>query len=248
MTHLKRYSMPVSWPVPRKKETFVVRPDPGPHPMMECLPLRIVLRDMLGYAENAKETRSILSQEKLLVDKRPRKRSRFPVGLMDVIEISQTNDYFRLTVGPKGLGLEKIPKQDAAWKLCKITGKITLKKGVQQLNLHDGRNILVKKDSYKVGDSIQISLPDQKILKHLKLDKGSHALIVAGRNRGASGRIKEIEERMHMLEKPTVTIETGGKEIKTPREYIFITEKPAPAKPKKEPAPAKPKKEDKQGK
>lgn len=225
MTHLKRLRIPKTWPIPRKGLKFAVNPDPGPHTKSGCMPLRVILRDLLGYAENARESRIILTQGKVLVDKKPRKRGRFPVGLMDIIEIPDTKQYFRMIIGESGLRLEKITQAEAAWKFCKITGKTTLKKGTHQLNLHDGKNILVKKDTYRVGDSVMISLPDQKILKHLRLEKGSHGLITGGKNIGIWGRIKEIEKKKHMLEKSTVTIDSATKkEIKTLREYIFVAD------------------------
>jgi small subunit ribosomal protein S4e len=230
MTHLKRLRMPKTWPLTRKGEKFVVTPSPGPHAKMECMPLRVILRDLLGFASNAKETREILSKGNLLVDKKPRASSRFPIGIMDVIEIPDAKKHFRMIITSSGLDIHEIPESEATKKLCKIEGKTTLKKGLQQLNLHDGRNILVKKDAYKVGDSITISIPDQKILKHHRLEKGAYCLITSGRNIGTQGRIKEIEEKQHMLEKSTVTIDTPKGDIKTLRGYVFITDRLA-AKP-----------------
>ncbi len=247
MTHMKRSSIPRTWRMSRKKEKFAVAPSPGPHGKMDCIPLRVMLRDILGYADNYREARSVLSQGRVLVDKRPRKSSRYPAGLMDVIEITGTNQRFRVTVGQRGLELESISDSDAAWKICRISGKTTVRGGVCQLNLHDGRNILVKKDAYRVGDSVKISLPDQRILKHYSLEKGAQALITAGRNMGIRGRIKDIEERLHSLEKSTITLDAGEKEIKTLREYIFIAEGPGKTKESKpeKPKEAKPAKKEK---
>ncbi len=239
MTHIKRFSMPATWPMSRKEHKFAISPSPGPHTRKDSIPLRVVLRDVLGYADNAKEARSILSQGKVLVDKRPRRDSGFPVGLMDVIEIPDTKDFFRVVAGAKGLELEKIRDSDASWKVCKIRGKTTIRGGIQQLNLHDGRNITVKKDTYNVGDSIMVSIPEQKILKHHKLEKGAYGFITAGRNMGIWGRIKEIEEKKHMLEKSTVIMEVDKKDIKTLREYIFIAERAATPKPEKKPSEGK---------
>jgi small subunit ribosomal protein S4e len=225
MTHTKRLGIPKTWPMSRKGLKFAVTPDPGPHAKEECMPLRVILRNLLRYAENAKETRNIIVGGKILVDKKPRKNDKFPVGLMDVIEIPETKQHFRMITKKTGLGLEELDESDASSKTCKITGKTTLKKGMMQLNLHDGRNILVtKRDTYKPGDSVVISLPGQKIIKHLKLEKGSHGFITAGRNIGIWGKIKDIESKEHMLEKPTVTIDSGHSEIKTLKDYIFVAE------------------------
>jgi small subunit ribosomal protein S4e len=235
--HLKRLNVPKTWPIPRKGMKFAVTPNPGPHAKMDCVPLRIILRDMTGLADTAREAKAILNQGMILVDKKPRKAGRFPVGLMDVIEMPEAKQHFRMVTGKSGLGLEKIAESESSWKLCKITGKTTLKGGVQQLNLHDGRSLRVKKDSYKVGDTVMITLPDQKILRHLKLERGAECLVIDGRNIGSWGKIKEIDAKEHMLEKPTITLDTGKREIKTLKDYIFVAERnakaPAHAKPAK---------------
>ena len=240
MAHLKRLKVPLTWPMSRKAEKFAVTPSPGPHPKMHCMPLRVILRDLLGYADNAKEASQILNQGKVLVDKKARKDSRFPVGLMDVVEIPDARRQFRMMATKSGLQLQDIPEAESSSKTCKITGKTTLRKGVTQLNLHDGRNLILKKDTYRVGDSITISLPEQKVLKHHKLEKGAPCFVTAGRNIGIHGKVKDIEEKKHMLEKSTVTLDTGEGDIKTLREYIFIADSGKAAKP-----PAKPSKEDK---
>jgi small subunit ribosomal protein S4e len=222
MTHLKRYSMPGFWPVEKKKNIFVIKPMPGPHSKNNYIPLRVVLRDVLKYAENAKEAKDILIGGKVLVDKKVRKEPKFPVGLMDVIEIPESKQYFRVVVDKKGLFLQGINESDAGKKLCKINGKSTVKGGICQLSLHDGRNVLVKKDTYKVGDTIVISVPDQKILKHHVFQRGEKALIIAGRNIGVTGKIKDVQKRENMLEKSTVTLETGAGDIQTLRDYILV--------------------------
>jgi small subunit ribosomal protein S4e len=228
MVHLKRFSIPMNWPMSRKKDKFAVSPSPGPHARAGCVPLRVILRDILGYADNAREARNILSRGKVLVDKRPRRDSGFPVGLMDVVEIPEAGGCFRMVAGTRGLELMRIGREESSCKICRIRGKTTVKGGIRQLNLHDGRSILVRKDTHGVGDSVMISLPEQKILKHYRLEKGSHGFITAGRNMGIWGRIKSIEKKGHMLEKSTVTLDTEGtgrREIKTLRKYIFVAER-----------------------
>lgn len=224
MAHMKRYVMPEFWPVPKKGRVFVIKPMPGPHGKRECIPLQVVLRDVLKYAENAKEAKDILKNEGVLVDKKTREELKFPVGLMDVIEITDANKYFRVTVDNRGLALESIEQKDAGKKLCRINGKTTIKGGVTQLNLHDGRNMLVKKDVYNVGDSLVISLPDQKIIKHYEFERGKPATIIAGRNIGVRGKIKDIRKRENMLEKAIVLLDTKHGEIQTLRDYILVGE------------------------
>lgn len=229
MAHLKRYMMPKEWPVAVKEETFIIRPCPGPHPLRRCMPLQVVLRDVLGLAETAKESRQILNAGKVLVDRKTRKNPKFPVGLMDTIEIPDAGKHYRVNVNDKGIFIEKIKADEAGKKLCMITGKKTLKKGVEQLNLHDGRSMLLAKEArgkgvYSVHDSIVISLPDQKITKHYRLEKGSPAFIFSGKNVGAKGTIKEVKTRKSMTEKSTVAIRSEDKEIETLKDYVFVGE------------------------
>ncbi len=248
MAHLKRYAMPKEWPLARKRETWVVRPAPGPHALKKCIPLQVILRDILGFAETANEAKGIVKAGKILVDKKPRKEPKFPVGLMDIVEIPESRKQFRVKAGKVGLELEKISGEETNLKLCMITGKSTIRGGLLQLNLHDGRNILAgKKCHYKCGDSILIELPDQKIIRHFSFEKGTPAFITAGRNMGAEGIIKKVNRRKNMLEKGTVVVESHGREIETLIKYVFPgtpaavkkapVEKKAVAKPaKKKPA------------
>jgi len=245
--------MPEFWPLARKAKSYVTTPMPGPHQKYNCFPLKVIVRDSLKFAESSGEAKKILNAGKVLVDKKVRKEPRFPVGFMDVLEIPELQVRYRVNINKRGLVLEKIREEEARIKLCRITGKAILKGGIQQLNLHDGRNIL-SKGSYRIGDSLMIGIPGQKILKHYSLKKGEPAIIIAGRNMGVTGRIKGIKERKSMLEKSTVTIETEkGKDIETLKDYVMVgalSEIPESA-PEEEPKPKKEKRErakEKQGK
>ena len=67
--HQKRLSVPNSWPIERKTETFPVKADAGPHGEAG-VPLLIVLRDVLGYADSRKEAR--YAYEKVVELRNPR--------------------------------------------------------------------------------------------------------------------------------------------------------------------------------
>jgi len=219
---MKRLTMPRHWPLSKKAEKFVVRPCPGPHGKMECIPLQIILRDVLGYAESAVEARKILNQGKILVDKKTRKEAKFPVGLMDVIEIPDAHEYYRVDMSKNGLYLDKIQKHETEAKLCRINKKTVVKGGIFQLGLHDGRCILTKSKSYNVGDSVLIGLPKQNIIKHFKLHSGEEALIIAGKNMGTRGKVKDVNKRESILGRGTVKIESHKKEIGTLKDYVMV--------------------------
>jgi small subunit ribosomal protein S4e len=169
MTHLKRYAAPLTYPIARKIKKFATTIKGGGHKHEEAIPLRVVLRDMLGYAKTIKESKKIVSSGKVLVDQVVRKDDRFGVGLMGVVSIPDAKKHFRIVPKGKRFVLVEIPEKEAKIKLCRIENKTVVKGGNIQLNLHDGRNILIKvknpekpeEDVYKTKDSLIISLPDQ---------------------------------------------------------------------------------------
>ncbi|MCD6591134.1 MAG: 30S ribosomal protein S4e [Candidatus Aenigmarchaeota archaeon] len=224
MSHMKRYSIPKFWKMSKKGKKFAITPRPGPHKKTECIPLLVVIRNILNLGETSKEAKGIIKKGEILVDKKPRKDPKYPVGLMDVIEIPSAKKAYRVVIENQGLTLKEIKPEEANKKLCRIQNKTTVKSGVIQLNLHDGRNILTENNSYKPNDSVLIELPSQKILKHFKFEKGAPATIVSGRNLGTKGKIKEIKDRKTMMETSLVIIETTNGDIETIKDYVFVGE------------------------
>ena len=200
-TGLKRKPAPRFWPIHRKEFVWVVKPSPGPHSLESCLPLTIILRDILGFAKTRKEAKTIVSQGKMYVDGKVRREDDFPAGLMDVISMPDVDKHFRILPSKKGLMLHPITKEEASFKLCRIENKTTVKNGHVQLNLHDGSNILVKvadpknpqEDVYETFDTVKINLPDRQILEHIKLKEKSFVIITGGKNIGKYGRVVTIE-------------------------------------------------------
>lgn len=228
MKALKRYMMPKQWGMPRKANTWVVSSIPGPHGKHSCMPLQIIVRDVLKLADNAREARRIIFQGKILVDRKPRKEPGHPVGLMDVIEIPDMKKHYRVLATKKGMELKEVKAEAGEHKACRIESKKSVKGGITQLGLHDGRTMLLKDAKcYSRGDTLVLHLPDQKIIKHIKLDRGAEALIIAGRNRGLKGKIKEIKARKTMLDKCNVIIDAKDGEVKTPMGYVMIVDGPA---------------------
>jgi small subunit ribosomal protein S4e len=161
----------------------------------------VVLRDILGFAQTRKEAKTIVSQGKICVDGKVRRRDDFPVSIMDVISISDANECFRILPSEKGLTLHSIDKEEALFKPCRIENKTVEKNGHIQLSLHDGSNTLVKvadpkkpdEDVYNTLDTIKISLPEKQILEHVKMKKNYFAIITGGKNVGKYGKIVEVE-------------------------------------------------------
>lgn len=230
--HLKREASPAFWPIHRKKFTWTVKPRPGPHPINRCIPLLLIIRDLLGLAETRKEARKIISQGMVVVDGRVRRDDRFPAGLMDVISIPEIKMNYRILPFKKGLGLHPIDEKESSYKLCRIENKTTVKNGHIQLNLHDGRNILIRvkdprkpeEDVYRTLDTLMISIPEQEIIEHLPLKEGMMAILVGGKNIGKYGTISSIEEQAGMKRRRALVNikDEKGETYQSILDYVFV--------------------------
>jgi small subunit ribosomal protein S4e len=236
--HLKREASPAFWPIHRKEFTWAVRPRPGPHPTSRCIPLVLIVREILGLAKTRKEARKIISQGQILVDGRVRRDDRYPAGLMDVVSIPEIGANYRILPSEKGLRLYPIDEKEAKFKLCRIENKTTVRGGHLQLNLHDGRNLTIRvedptnpeEDTYQTLDTLVISLPDQEVLEHLRMEKGMSAILIDGKNIGKHGVISSIEKQTgRKRRRLLVNIEDeGGRVYQSILDYAFVVgdEKP----------------------
>ncbi len=219
MTHQKRLSVPKSWKIGRKGFKWVSTTRPGPHSQARSLPIGLIIRDILKIVDNSREGKRILSEGKVLVDGTPRKDIRFPVGLFDVITLPLINESYRMVQDEKGrLVLHKLNETNVN-KLCRIDNKVTLTGGKVQLNLSDGTNIMGSSE-YRTKDSLILSVPDKKVIKHLQFKVGNLAMVVGGQHSGEIGKIKEIRE-VKSSRHNTVTI-SGEKEFETIENYVIV--------------------------
>ncbi|KZX17767.1 30S ribosomal protein S4e [Methanobrevibacter cuticularis] len=226
--HLKRYKAPKNWPIHPKENKWTVKPAAGPHAIEESLSLLIVVRDILGLADNSREAKRIINTGKVLVDGRARKDYKYPVGFMDVVQIPKTEETYRILPDTKGrLTLHPIPKGNDGFKLCKITDKTTIKENKTQLNLHDGRNMIVD-ESYSVGDVVSLNVPNQEITDNFKFEEGAMVLITGGKHTGEIGKINEVI--INKSSNPnTVIVENDKKnEFLTLKDYAFVIGKDEP--------------------
>jgi len=146
---------------------------------------------MINIANTTTEAKKIIRKGEVFVDGKRRKDYAYPAGLFDVVSVPKLKKHYRVVPREKGLGLVEIEK-DANLKICAIGSKSVLRKAKTQLNLHDGKNILVENGNYKNGDSLLLELPSLKIIEHLPLEKGNVGLISRGTSAGQLGKIKEL--------------------------------------------------------
>ncbi len=221
--HQKALSSPKTYPVKRKGRPWVTKPSPGPHPKEECLPLGIIIRDVLGYVEDIKEVKKVLEEGKCDVDGKTARDHRFPVGLFDSLRIGK--EYFRVLPSKKGFKLVETTKKDAKKKIFRVENKRILKGGKVQLNLSSGKNIISEElSNLETGSSVILSLPDLELEETIELKKGQEIMIIKGKNRG---KIAVFDKRKVLKgsNKNRVIVSREGKDIDLPEDFIFPVDK-----------------------
>lgn len=224
MTHVKRLSAPSSWRLNRKEHTFTIKPSAGPHKYERARAIATILRDELKEIKTARECKKVMQAGKILINGKIRKDYRFPVGILDILSIADHEFYIMLYDKTGGLRMQKISKEEAVHKVVKIIGKKMLPGKKIQINLFDGRNLMMDKDEFKVGDSIILSA-DNKIKKHLKFEKGATIYLIGGKHKGKVGILEEIKP-MEGTQADRITFKTKERTIETLRDYVYIIEKP----------------------
>ncbi|MFA5142408.1 MAG: 30S ribosomal protein S4e [Candidatus Woesearchaeota archaeon] len=213
--HLKVITAPRTWPVPRKNKVWITRPNSGAHKLSLSLSLNSVLKDILSFANTRKEVNYILGKQEVLVDGSKRTDKKFGIGIMDTLALPLVKKYYRVMFDKFGkLSFVEITEHESKMKPAKIVNKTCVKGGIV-LNLDDGRNIPVAKDTYKTGNSVIIELPSQKIVKQLPLQKGAYVYLIGGKHLGESGKVEELNG-IHIIFK------THSKLIKTLTKYALV--------------------------
>lgn len=224
--HLKRIPSPKNWPISRKENQWTARPLPGPHGLHKCITVNIILKELLKIANTTKEVKKILQDGKLFINKIKRNEYKFPVGIMDIIEVPDLKIHNIILYNQNGDFILKDIK-DSKTKLCKVTGKTVVKNKKIQLHLHDGRNILLDKNAYTVGDTIIFDLEKGDIKEDLKLEKGSVIYLTDGSYVGNVGKVDKIEPGT-FDKKSKIIFTIGTKKYETLKDYAFVIGKEKP--------------------
>ena len=223
--HQKRLSMPKTWNIQRKTHKWAVKASPGPHSGLKSIPLLLVIRDVMKLANSSREAKKILHDGNVLVDGVVRRDYKFPVGVFDVITIPKIDLSYRVFLDEKQrLSLRKI--SDPEVKLCKITDKTIVKGGNTQLNLHDGSNIVSDEYSYHSSDSVILTLPERKVVKHITYKPGSLALVIGGAHSGELATIEDVRKTRSAM--PNMTSLHSSYDFETIEDYVFVIGKGTP--------------------
>ena len=222
--HLKRIRAPKSWLMDKMGGVFAVRPAEGPHALRESMPLQVVLRDKLHFARTGREVDVILHQREGLVqiDRKVRRNPKYPVGLMDVIDLPKVGAAYRVLYDVKGrFVFLKLKKAEAGFKLCRIEKKQVGANGVTYLVTHDGRTLRFASKEATINDTVKYNLESGEVGERYAMAVHNVAFIMNGSNRGRVGIITHIAhfDGNHDL----VTLKDAKGHIFTTRiSYVFV--------------------------
>jgi small subunit ribosomal protein S4e len=191
---VKRATVPAFWQIARKDKRFVVRTSPGPHPKSYSYPLLVVLRDILGLARTRREALSVLNDGKIKVDGRVVKSESFPVGLMDVINLTDVGRSYRMVPSFGRLVPVEITEKEKDLKICMVRSKKSSRGAKIGYGLHDGRLIFPEAEvDIKPGDACIIKVPTQEFQGSFRLNKGNLALLIKGERSGEGATVEDVK-------------------------------------------------------
>lgn len=216
--HMKRMSAPKSWVVQRKERMFITRPKPG-RSFALAMPLNQVMKVLLTKGKTTKEVRYVLAHEEVLVNGKRIVDHRLPVGFMDIISFPSISEHYLISLSQKGkLTAVSITDKEAVARIVRISGK-TRVAGKTQINCVDGTNLLVEKESYKVGDSIVLS--KGKVSKHLPLKEGAAIMLTGGKHLSKTGTVKQIDADI-------IVFDTADGTFSTAKRHAYVVGEKSP--------------------
>ena len=224
---LKRQMAPQFWGITRKDKRFVVTVKPGPHKKHYSVPTAVFLRDTIKVVTSLREAKAAIYSGKVKIDGVVRKSLHHAIGLMDVVELENTPDIYRMVPSEgKILSPIKINDSEKTKKIARVTSKTTINKGKTQIGFHDGRSI-ISDEKVSIGDTCLIQVPEQKILQVIKLEAGCQGLVTRGINAGQIGKVEAIEEGTFILQKRVLLV-LGDRKIEIPADIIMAVGKEEP--------------------
>ena len=223
----KRISITKASSIRRKERTWTFKVSAGPHSGNGSIALGVAIRDVLAIAQNAKETKFVLSNGNVMVDGRVRKSLKHPVGIFDVVQVAGKN--YRVVIDSLGkLVFREIGKDESSFKLCKVLGKKAFGKGLFQLRTNDGRVFVEKNNDIRVGGTLKVEVPKQKIKEHFGLEKGNTVLIIGGRRVSTIATIDNILPGTISRSRLVVLSPSEGKQFQTQDRNVFVVGKAKP--------------------
>ena len=208
--------------VGRKKIKWLLAPEPGTHKKAESISTGVLLRDVLGRASSIHEVKKILNSGGLLIDGKKITEAKFGVGVMDIISEPAEKKVYRMSLDSARLVPKEVKGDSATRKYLKVIGKNTNKGGKIVIAFHDGRNQFGDKH-ISTGDTCVFSIPDFKLLSHIKLAPGVSCVVMKGKHMGEVAKLEKIIERPGSHDTEAHLIGADGEFI-TVRKYLFAVD------------------------
>jgi small subunit ribosomal protein S4e len=223
--HQKRLSAPNSWPIERKEETFTVKAGAGPHGEAG-VPLVVLLRDVLGYADSTKEARYALNDGSVLVNGDEVDDHRRPIGMFDILAFRERGEQYRVFPDEGGrLTLTPISADAAGSRLGKVVGKRHVAGGDVQFTLHDGSTLQVSADeaaAYSTNDSLIVDNGTKEIVTSFVYEEGALVTAVDGEHAGEIGTVEEILVTPGSGSNAVRVAQADGEGFETVEEYVVV--------------------------
>ena len=214
----KALSVSKSVHIHRKENVWSVKTKAGPHKKNAAVPLGIVLRDFIGIARNIKEANLMMDKGSIKVDGVIRKDHQFSIGLFDIISIEAQEKAYRVLIDKRGRLFVKEMEKESSEKLCKVAKKKMVSKGIQ-ITTNDGR-VFLGTDA-KVGDSLKVKIPDNKVESVIPMKNGVFVYITSGSHSGEKAQVLEIISGTPNRDR-MVKLKTEDREFETIAENVFV--------------------------
>jgi small subunit ribosomal protein S4e len=203
--HQTRSEVIKALPLARKGTKYIVR---ASRHSTTSVPLLVAVRDMLKLANTSKEVKGMIHNKKLKINGKPALHLSDPISLFGSITADKT---YLLTILPTGR-FNFVETKDTSRKL-RITGKRVVRDGKTQYSLHDGTSVISDKN-YNTGDTL-ILTHDNKISKHLGLDKGKEVFAISGSYIGREGKVQNLEGKK-------ITIKFDKEEVVLDKSHVIV--------------------------
>ncbi len=193
-------------PLPRKGNKYVAC---AVRFSNSAVPVVIAVRDMLNLATTTKEVKQMVHEKMLKINGKPVKDIHQPIPIFSIFHADKN---YIITL--KSTGRFEFEQTNDNSRLVKVVGKTAVRGGAIQYNLHEGTNI-ISKEKINVGDSLLLDF-DNKIKKHIALEKGKKVFVISGSNIGNSGSIVKVEGQ-----EISVKLQNHNEEVVLDKAQIF---------------------------
>jgi len=208
--------------VERKSVQWLLAPSPGPHKKLESVSAGVLLRDVLSRASTLREAKRILIAGAFIVDGKKVKDCKRPIGLMDIITEPLSKKSYRITLSGPNMVPKEVSGAAATKKYLRVVKKHMVPGKKINLTFHDGRNF-IGDNQVSTGDTCVFSVPDFKMVAHIKLAPGVRCLVVEGKHRGEIAKLEKIIERPGSHESEALLSGLAG-EFVTVAKYLFAVD------------------------